>query len=125
MNENEIAKILFESALEVHRELGPGLFESVYEEILFYELTQRGLYVERQKAVPVYYKEVKMEAGFRIDLLIEETVIVEIKSVEELARVHFKQVLTYLKLTKSKLGLLINFNEDLLKDGFRRVVNGL
>lgn len=125
MNENEIAKILFELALEVHRELGPGLFESVYEEILFYELTQRGLYVERQKAVPVYYKEVKMEAGFRIDLLIEETVIVEIKSVEELARVHFKQVLTYLKLTKSKLGLLINFNEDLLKDGFRRVVNGL
>lgn len=125
MNENEIAKILFESALEVHRELGPGLFESVYEEILFYELTQRGLYVERQKAVPVYYKEVKMEVGFRIDLLVEETVIVEIKSVEELARVHFKQVLTYLKLTKSKLGLLINFNEDLLKDGFRRVVNGL
>lgn len=125
MNENEIAKILFESALEVHRELGPGLFESVYEEILFYELTQRGLYVERQKAVPVYYKEVKMDVGFRIDLLVEETVIVEIKSVEELARVHFKQVLTYLKLTKSKLGLLINFNEDLLKDGFRRVVNGL
>lgn len=125
MNENEIAKILFESALEVHRELGPGLFESVYEEILFYELTQRGLYVERQKAVPVYYKEVKMEVGFRIDLLVEETVIVEIKSVEELARVHFKQVLTYLKLTRSKLGLLINFNEDLLKDGFRRVVNGL
>lgn len=125
MTENEIAKILFESALEVHRELGPGLFESVYEEILFYELTQRGVYVERQKAVPVYYKEVKMEVGFRIDLLVEETVIVEIKSVEELARVHFKQVLTYLKLTKSKLGLLINFNEDLLKDGFRRVVNGL
>lgn len=125
MNENEIAKILFESALEVHRELGPGLFESVYEEILSYELTQRGLYVERQKAVPVYYKTVKMDVGFRIDLLVEEIVIVEIKSVEELARVHFKQVLTYLKLTKSKLGLLINFNEDLLKDGFRRVVNGL
>ena len=125
MSENEIATILFESALEVHRELGPGLFESVYEEILFYELTQRGLYLERQKAVPVYYKEVKMEVGFRIDLLVEETVIVEIKSVEELARVHFKQVLTYLKLTRSKLGLLINFNEDLLKDGFRRVVNGL
>lgn len=125
MNENEIAKILFESALEVHRELGPGLFESVYEEILFYELTQRGLYVERQKAIPVYYKEVKMDVGFRIDLLVEETVIVEIKSVEQLARVHFKQVLTYLKLTRSKLGVLINFNEDLLKDGFRRVVNGL
>lgn len=125
MTENEIAKILFESALEVHRELGPGLFESVYEEILFYELTERGLYVERQKAVPVYYKEVKMDVGFRIDLLVEETVIVEIKSVEQLARVHFKQVLTYLKLTKSKLGLLINFNEDLLKDGFKRVVNGL
>ena len=87
MNENEIAKILFESALEVHRELGPVLFESVYEEILFYELTQRGLYVERQKAVPVYYKEVKMEVGFRIDLLVEETVVVELKSVEELASV--------------------------------------
>lgn len=125
MTENEIAKIIFESALEVHRELGPGLFESVYEEILFYELTRKGLDVARQKAVPVYYKEVKMDVGFRIDLLVEETVIVEIKSVEELARVHFKQVLTYLKLTNSKLGLLINFNEDLLKEGFRRVVNGL
>ncbi|MFA6150459.1 MAG: GxxExxY protein [Chitinophagaceae bacterium] len=104
---------------------GPGLFESVYEEILDYELQQTGLFVERQKPIPVIHNELKMESGFRADLVIDRKVIVEIKSVEELAKVHYKQVITYLKLTNCKLGLLINFNVDLLKDGFHRVVNQL
>lgn len=125
MTENEIAKIVFDISLEMHRQYGPGLFESVYEEILFYELVQRGIVVERQKAIPVFHKEIKMEIGFRADLMIEKKVIVEIKSVEELAKVHYKQVITYLKLTNCKLGLLVNFNVDLIKDGFHRVVNKL
>lgn len=125
MTENEIAKIVFDISLEMHRQYGPGLFESVYEEILFYELVQRGIVVERQKAIPVFHKEIKMEIGFRADLMIEKKVIIEIKSVEELAKVYYKQVITYLKLTDCKLGLLINFNVDLLKGGFHRVVNRL
>lgn len=125
MTENEIAKIVFETSLDLHRNFGPGLFESVYEEILYYEFNQKGLIVERQKPIPVYHKELKMEIGFRADLVIEKKVIIEIKSVEELAKVHYKQVITYLKLTECKLGLLINFNVDLLKDGFHRIVNGL
>lgn len=125
MTENEIAKIVFETSLDLHRTYGPGLFESVYEEIMFYELTKTNLLVERQKAIPVYHEEVKMDIGFRADIIIENKVVVEIKSVEELAKVHYKQVMTYLKLTNCKLGLLINFNVDLLKDGFHRVANGL
>ncbi|MBO9619116.1 MAG: GxxExxY protein [Niabella sp.] len=125
MTENEIAKVVFDVSLEMHRNYGPGLFESVYEEILFYELVQKGIFVERQKPIPVFHKEIKMEIGFRSDLIVEKKVIVEIKSVEELGRVHYKQVITYLKLTDCKLGLLINFNVDLLKDGFHRVVNKL
>lgn len=125
MTENEIAKIVFETSLDLHRNFGPGLFESVYEEILFYELNRRQIVVERQKPIPVYHKEIKMEVGFRADLIIEHKVIIEIKSIEELAKVHYKQVITYLRLTNCKLGLLINFNVDLLKDGFHRIVNGL
>ncbi|ANI90191.1 GxxExxY protein [Arachidicoccus ginsenosidimutans] len=125
MTENEIAKIVFETSLELHRNYGPGMFESVYEEILSYELAKKSLYIERQKPIPVIHEEIKMEVGFRADLIVENKVIVELKSVEELAKVHYKQVITYLKLTNYKLGLLINFNVDLLKDGFHRIVNGL
>jgi GxxExxY protein len=123
--ENEISKIVFELSLNLHKMYGPGLFESVYEEILNYELQQAGLLVERQKPIPVIHNELKMEIGFRADLVIDRKVIIEIKSVEELGKVHYKQVITYLKLTNCKLGLLINFNVDLLKDGFHRVVNQL
>jgi GxxExxY protein len=105
--------------------LGPGLFESVYEEILAFELIKEGLYVSRQQAIPVIWNEIKMEIGFRADLIIENKVLIEIKSVESIAPVHQKQVLTYLKLTDIKLGLLINFNEALIKDGITRIVNNL
>ncbi len=125
MTENEIAKVIFDSALEVHRALGPGLLESSYEECLYYELTGKGLYVEKQKPLPLVYKQVKLDIGYRVDLLIEKKVIVEIKSVEILNDVHLAQILTYLKLSDCKLGLLINFNVTLLKNGVRRVVNHL
>ena len=105
--------------------MGPGLFESVYEECLYFELIHQGLHVERQKELPVVYKGIKMEVGFRTDLIVEHKVIVEIKSVELIAPVHQKQVLTYLRLTGSKLGLLVNFNEALIKDGIQRIVNNL
>ncbi|MBS1556277.1 MAG: GxxExxY protein [Bacteroidetes bacterium] len=125
MTENELSKIIVDACFQVHRELGPGLFESVYEECLYYELVQRGLLVERQKEIPVFYKEVKMEIAFRADLIVEKKVIVEIKSQEGIAPVHQKQLLTYLRLTDTKLGLLVNFNEALIKDGIQRIVNNL
>ncbi|MFN7601761.1 MAG: GxxExxY protein [Bacteroidota bacterium] len=125
MTENELSKIIVDAGFQVHRELGPGLFESVYEECLYYELVQRGLLVERQKELPVFYKEVKMEIAFRADLIVEKKVIVEIKSQEGIAPVHRKQLLTYLRLTDTKLGLLVNFNEALIKDGIQRIVNNL
>ena len=125
MTENEISKIIVDLSYKIHTELGPGLFESVYEEILYYELIEEGLDVKRQTSIPVYWQELKMEIGFKSDLIVEDKVIIEIKSVESLAPVHFKQLLTYLKITKLKLGLLINFNENLLKDGIKRVVNNL
>ncbi len=125
MTENELSKIIVDACFQVHRELGPGLFESVYEECLYYELVQRGLLVERQKELPVIYKEVKMEIAFRADLIVEKKVIVEIKSQEGIAPVHQKQLLTYLRLTDTKLGLLVNFNEALIKDGIQRIVNNL
>lgn len=103
--------------------MGPGLFESVYEEILHYELLKRDLYVQRQVDIPVFYDDLKMNIGFRADLIVEREVIVEIKSVENLNPVHFKQLTTYLKLSGCPVGLLINFNESLLKEGIRRVVN--
>ena len=125
MTENELSKIIVNACFQIHKEIGPGLFESVYEECLYFELIQQGLHVERQKELPVVYKGIKMEVGFRTDLIVEHKVIVEIKSVELIAPVHQKQVLTYLRLTGSKLGLLINFNEALIKDGIQRIVHNL
>lgn len=125
MKENEISSIVIDTALRVHIELGPGLFESVYEEILTYELIKKGLIIERQKAIPVLWDGMKMDQGFRADLIIEKKVLIEIKSVESIVPVHQKQVLTYLRLTGLKLGLLINFNEALLKNGIKRIVNNL
>ena len=125
MTENEISKQVVDAAFKIHTTLGPGLLESVYEAVLAYELKQRGLRVVRQQAVPVIYEAVHLEEGFRADLIVEGKVIVELKSVEVIAPVHKKQVLTYLRLTNLKLGLLINFGEALIKDGISRVVNGL
>ncbi len=125
MTENEISKIIVNTAYDIHIQLGPGLLESVYEEILFYELSKQGLSVERQKALPVIWDDLKMELGFRADLIVENKVIIELKSVETNAPVHPKQLLTYLKITGLKLGLLINFNEKLIKDGIIRIVNKL
>jgi len=125
MTENEIGKIVVDCSLKVHKELGPGLLESTYEACLLYELNQAGLKVESQKALPVVYHEVKLECGYRVDLIIENKVIVEIKSVDSLNDVHLAQILTYLKLSGCKLGYLINFNVKLIKEGIRRVVNQL
>ncbi len=125
MTENEISKIIVNCAFKVHKALGAGLLESSYEECLFYELRKSGLYVEKQKALPLIYEEVKLEIGYRIDLLVENKVVVEIKSVEALNDVHLAQILTYLKLSKCKLGLLINFNVKYIKNGIKRVVNNL
>ena len=125
MTENELSKIIVNECYNIHVNLGPGLLESVYEEILFYELTNKGLKVDRQKPIPVIWKEKKMELGFRADLIVENKVIIELKSVEAIAPVHPKQLLTYLKITGIKLGLLINFNEKLIKDGITRIVNRL
>ena len=125
MTENEISKIVVDIAYKVHTKIGPGLLESVYEEIMFCEIKNYGLMVERQKAIPVFWKEKQLEIGFRADLIVENKVIIELKSVEEIAPVHYKQLLTYLKLTDLKLGLLINFNEYLIKDGIKRIVNNL
>ena len=125
MTENELSKIIVNVAFKIHTKLGPGLLESVYEEIMFYELQGLGLQVDRQKGIPVIWNEKKMDLGFRADLIIENKVIIELKSVEVLAPVHPKQLLTYLKITGIKLGLLINFNEVLIKDGITRIVNNL
>jgi GxxExxY protein len=125
MNENEISYKVIGAALEVHKTLGPGLLESVYENTLAYELSQIGLQVKTQVPLPVIYKDIKMEAGFRLDLLVENKIIIEIKSVEALAPVHFAQSLTYLKLSGLKLVLLINFNTVKLKDSIHRLVNKL
>lgn len=125
MTENELSSIIIGAAIEVHTELGPGLLESVYEACLFYELKQLGLNVEKQVELPVNYKEVRLDSGFRLDILVDDKIIIEVKSVKELHDVHLAQTLTYLKLTKLKLGLLINFNEARLKFGIKRVVNNL
>lgn len=125
MTENELSKIVFDCALKVHQNLGPGLLESAYEECLSYELKKTGLHVEKQKALPLVYEEIKLDIGYRIDIIIENKLILEIKSVEALNDVHFAQLLTYLKLTNCKLGLLINFNVALIKNGIRRIVNNL
>lgn len=125
MTENEIAKIVVEAAFQIHTKLGPGLLESVYEEILHYILKSKGLRVERQKSISVLWDDLKLDIGFRADLIVEEKVIIELKSVETLAPVHPKQLLTYLKVTGLKLGLLINFNEQYIKNGITRIVNNL
>ena len=125
MTENELSKIIFEAGLKVHKALGAGLLESAYEECLYYELKKFGLSVEKQKALPLIYEEVKLDAGYRIDLLVEKKLVIEIKSVEALNDLHLAQILTYLKLSGCKLGLLINFNVVLFKDGVKRIVNNL
>jgi len=119
---NQLSEAIISSAIAVHRELGPRLLESAYESCLEYELLDRGLIVERQKELPVIYRGVRVDCGFRIDLLVNDLVIIELKSVERLDRIHEAQVLTYLKLTKLHLGLLINFNVTRLMDGFKRLV---
>lgn len=125
MTENEISKHIVDVAYCIHSELGPGLLESVYEEIMCYELSILDLKVERQKALPVIWDDLKMDIGFRADLIVEDKVIVELKSVEKILPVHPKQLLIYLKITDMKLGLLINFNEPLIRDGIKRIVNNL
>jgi len=125
MTENEIATAVVDAAFKIHTTLGPGLFESVYEAALEYELQKGGLRVVHQIGLPVHYEQVRLELGFRVDLIVDGKVIVEIKSVEVLAPVHKKQLLTYLRLTDRRLGLLINFNVELIKYGIQRVVNKL
>ena len=125
MNENELSKIILDASFKIHTRLGPGLYETVYEVILAHELRKAGLTVERQVAIPIRYDELVFEEGFRADLIVNGSVIVELKSIESLARVHSKQVLTQLRLADKKLGLLINFGELHLKHGIERIVNGL
>ena len=125
MTENEVATVVVDSALKIHMNLGPGLLESVYEAVLEHELIKRGLRVNRQVPLPVIYESMRIEAGFRMDLVVEGILIIEVKSVEIIAPVHKKQLLTYLRLADKKLGLLLNFGEAYIKNGITRVVNGL
>ena len=125
MTENEIANIIMDAAFLIHPELGPGLLESVYEVILARHLTDKGLTVDRQVPIPIQFQGIVFDEGFRADLFVEQKVIIELKSVERLQPVYSKQLLTYLRLTGCHLGLLINFGENLMKDGFKRVANGL
>jgi len=125
MTENEISGFLLDLFIQIHTKLGPGLLESVYEEIICYELVKNKIPFKRQQAIPVIYDELTLDLGFRADIIVCNKVIVELKSIESLAPVHHKQLITYLKLTDLKLGLLVNFNVDLLKDGFKRIVNKL
>ena len=125
MTENQIAAAVVDAAFKIHTTLGPGLLESVYESTLEYELRKRGLSVRRQISLPVYYEGLKLELGYRVDLIVGDKVIIEIKSIEALAPIHKRQLLTYLRLANMRLGLLINFNVERIKDGIQRVVNGL
>lgn len=125
MTENDISYKIRGAIFSVYNALGPGLLESVYSAALFHELKESGLKVEKEAPVPVYYKDTKIDVGFRLDLLVEDKVIIEIKSVENLAEVHHKQLITYLKVTDIKLGILVNFNTDEIKSGIFRKVNGL
>ncbi len=120
MRINELTEIIIGCAIEVHKILGPGLLESAYEECLSFELQKVGMKIERQKPIPVVYKEIKLECGYRIDILVEETVVLELKSVEEFNPVHEAQILTYMKFAEKEIGLLINFNVKLLKEGLKR-----
>ncbi len=125
MTENEISKLIVSSALKVHRALGPGLLESAYEACLFYELKKTGLRIEKQKPLPLVYEDVKLDIGYRVDIIVENKVIIEIKSVDTLSDIHLAQVLTYLRISNCKLGMLINFNVILIKTGIKRIVNNL
>ena len=125
MTENEIGKFVVDSAIAVHRELGPGLLESVYEIILAHQLQQHGLHVERQVPIPIQYRGIKFDEAFRADIVVEGKVVLELKSVEQVTRVHKKQLQTYLRLSGFKLGFLLNFGEGLMKKGVTRAVNGL
>jgi GxxExxY protein len=135
MTENEIAKHIVDAALKIHKWFGPGLLESVYEAVLAAELEKRGLRVKREQPIPVVYEDVRLDIGFRADLIVpdrawsclivEDKVMIEIKSIEAIAPIHYKQVLTYLKIADKRSGLLINFNIDLIKEGIKRIVNGL
>lgn len=123
--ENVIATAIVDAAYKIHKSLGPGLLESAYETVLIYELQKRGLSVSSQVSIPIVYESICLETGFRADLVVEELVIIELKSIEKIAPVHKKQLTTYLKLADKRLGLLINFGEELIKNGISRVVNGL
>lgn len=125
MNENELSRIIVDSSYKIHTKLGPGLLESVYEAILYHELIKKGVKVERQKPIPLIWENVHLDIGFRSDLIVEDKIIIEIKSVEKITHVHLKQLLTYIRVTDLKLGLLINFNEALIKNGIKRVANGI
>ena len=125
MTENEIAKVVVDAAYHIHVKLGPGLLEAVYQAVLLHELRNRGLQVVDEVAIPVVWETVRLDLGFRADLIVENKVLLELKSVEHVEPVHKKQLLTYLRLTKCRLGLLINFGASLIKDGITRVANGL
>ncbi|CAI8924009.1 GxxExxY protein [Chryseobacterium sp. IT-36CA2] len=125
ISENDISKIVYEAGYVVHKALGPGLLESAYEECLFYELNKHEILVERQKPMPLIYDEVKMDVGYRLDFLIEKKFVLEIKSIESLQDIHLAQILTYLRLSNCKLGMLINFNTLQFKNGVKRVINGI
>jgi len=125
MNINDITAKIIDTAINIHRKLDPGLLESVYRKILAYELRRQGLLVEEEKPIPIIWDDITIDIGYRADLLVEDQVIVELKSLEELPRVHYKQILTHMKLADKRLGLLINFGEALLKDGIHRIVNQL
>ncbi|MFB8790637.1 MAG: GxxExxY protein [Potamolinea sp.] len=125
MRENDLSGLVIGLAMKVHDALGPGLLESAYEECLYYEINRAGLKVEKQKPLPLVYEEVRLECGYRVDLFVENKLIIEIKSLESIHPIHSSQLLTYLKLSNCKLGLILNFNVSQLKDGIKRVVNGL
>jgi GxxExxY protein len=125
MTENELSSIIIREAIDIHKALGPGLLEKVYTECLYYRLIKLGLMVEKEKPVPVFFEEVKMDCGYRADLIVEAKVIVETKSIDAIADIHIARTLTYLKFSNCKLGLIINFNVTVLKNGIRRVVNNL
>ena len=125
IDENGLSKMVVDLCYRLHKQYGPGLFESVYEELFCYEWTKTGIPLERQKAISLVHESIKLDVGFRADIILDNKVLIELKSVEALADVHYKQVLTYLKLTGIKLGLLVNFNVALIKNGIHRVVNNL
>lgn len=125
MNENELSKIVIGLAIEVHNALGPGLLESAYKECLYYKIAKAGLFVEKEKIMPLVFEDVRLDCGYRIDILVENKLVLELKSIEALNDVHLAQTLTYMKLGNYKLGLLMNFNVARLKDGLKRIANGL